>query len=82
MDPQPFLDISRNFYAPYGIRSAVQWYSFYLQRYVAHVRRRADGRRRRSRWPAAGTPSSTNGRSGWGGVPVVSTSAGGRGGRT
>jgi acetyl-CoA acetyltransferase len=34
MDPQPFIDISRNFYAPYGIRSAVQWYSFYLQRYV------------------------------------------------
>lgn len=34
MDPGPFIDISRNFYAPYGIRSAAQWYSFYLQRYV------------------------------------------------
>jgi acetyl-CoA acetyltransferase len=34
MDPQPFVDISRNYYAPYGIRSAVQWYSLYVERYV------------------------------------------------
>ena len=34
MDARPFVDISRNFYAPYGIRSAVQWYSLYIQRYV------------------------------------------------
>jgi acetyl-CoA acetyltransferase len=34
MDPGPFIDVSRNFYAPYGVRSAVQWYSFYIQRYV------------------------------------------------
>jgi acetyl-CoA acetyltransferase len=34
MDPQPFVDVSRNFYAPYGIRSAVQWYSLYVERYV------------------------------------------------
>jgi acetyl-CoA acetyltransferase len=34
MDQQPFVDVSRNFYAPYGIRSAVQWYSLYVQRYV------------------------------------------------
>jgi acetyl-CoA acetyltransferase len=34
LDPGPFIDVSRNFYAPYGIRSAVQWYSMYIQRYV------------------------------------------------
>ena len=34
MDAGPFIDVSRNFYAPYGVRSAVQWYSFYIQRYV------------------------------------------------
>ena len=34
MDPGPFIDVSRNFYAPYGVRSAVQWYSMYIQRYV------------------------------------------------
>ena len=33
-DPGPFIDVSRNFYAPYGVRSAVQWYSMYIQRYV------------------------------------------------
>ena len=34
LEPGPFVDVSRNFYAPYGIRSAVQWYSMYIQRYV------------------------------------------------
>ena len=34
LDPQPFMDVSRNFYAPYGVQSAVQWYSMYIQRYV------------------------------------------------
>ena len=34
MEPGPFVDVSRNFYAPYGVRSAVQWYSMYIQRYV------------------------------------------------
>lgn len=34
LDPGPFIDVSRNFYAPYGVRSAVQWYSMYIQRYV------------------------------------------------
>jgi acetyl-CoA acetyltransferase len=30
----PFAEVSRNYYAPYGVRSAAQWYSFYLSRYV------------------------------------------------
>lgn len=34
VDPSPFIDVSRDFYAPYGMRSAVQWYSTYIQRYV------------------------------------------------
>jgi acetyl-CoA acetyltransferase len=34
MDAGPFIDVSRNFYAPYGVRSAVQWYSMYISRYV------------------------------------------------
>ena len=34
MPSGPFIDISRNYYAPYGVRSAAQWYSFYLSRYV------------------------------------------------
>jgi acetyl-CoA acetyltransferase len=34
MDPMPFLDIARNYYAPYGVYSAVQWYAMYIQRYV------------------------------------------------
>ncbi len=34
MDAGPFIDVSRNFYAPYGVRSAVQWYSMYINRYV------------------------------------------------
>lgn len=34
IDPSPFIEISRNFCAPYGVRSAVQWYSTYIQRYV------------------------------------------------
>lgn len=34
LEPGPFVDVSRNFYAPYGVRSAVQWYSMYIQRYV------------------------------------------------
>jgi acetyl-CoA acetyltransferase len=29
-----FFDTVRNFYAPYGLRSAPWWYSLYLQRYV------------------------------------------------
>ena len=33
MSPGPFIEVSRNFYAPYGVRSAVQWYSLYIQRY-------------------------------------------------
>ena len=34
LEPGPFVDVSRNFYAPYGVRSAVQWYSMYIRRYV------------------------------------------------
>ena len=34
LEAGPFVDVSRNFYAPYGVRSAVQWYSMYIQRYV------------------------------------------------
>ena len=34
MDLGPVLETSRNFYVPYGVRSAAQWYSLYLQRYV------------------------------------------------
>ncbi|MGF1598858.1 MAG: transporter [Acidimicrobiales bacterium] len=34
LDPMPFIDIARNYYAPYGVYSAVQWYSMYIQRYV------------------------------------------------
>lgn len=34
LDLGPVLETSRNFYAPYGVRSAAQWYSLYLQRYV------------------------------------------------
>lgn len=34
MNPGPFIDVSRNFYAPYGVRSAAQWYSMYINRYV------------------------------------------------
>lgn len=34
MGQAPFGDVSRSFYAPYGVRSAAQWYSFYLSRYV------------------------------------------------
>lgn len=34
MPPGPFVEVSRNFYAPYGVRSAVQWYSMYINRYV------------------------------------------------
>src|ERR1700678_3799935 len=31
-----FFETVRNFYAPYGLRSAPWWYSLYLQRYVKH----------------------------------------------
>jgi acetyl-CoA acetyltransferase len=34
MDAGPFVDTAMNFYAPYGLRSAAQWYSLYLRRYV------------------------------------------------
>jgi acetyl-CoA acetyltransferase len=34
MDAGPFIEVSRNFYAPYGVRSAVQWYAMYINRYV------------------------------------------------
>ncbi|MPY94954.1 MAG: transporter [Acidimicrobiia bacterium] len=34
IDLGPVLETSRNFYSPYGLRSAAQWYSLYLQRYV------------------------------------------------
>ncbi|MFN0029830.1 MAG: thiolase C-terminal domain-containing protein [Acidimicrobiales bacterium] len=34
LDLGPVLEVSRNFYSPYGLRSAAQWYSLYLQRYV------------------------------------------------
>lgn len=34
MGQAPFAEVSRNYYAPYGVRSAAQWYSFYLSRYV------------------------------------------------
>lgn len=34
MDLGPVLETSRNFYAPYGVRTAAQWYSLYLQHYV------------------------------------------------
>lgn len=30
----PFAEVSRNYYAPYGLRVAAQWYSLYLSRYV------------------------------------------------
>ncbi len=30
----PFIDISRHYYAPLGVRTAAQWYCFYLRRYV------------------------------------------------
>ncbi len=30
----PFAEVSRMWYAPYGVRTAAQWYSFYLNRYV------------------------------------------------
>ena len=29
-----FFDVVKNYYAPYGLRSAPWWYSLYLQRYV------------------------------------------------
>jgi acetyl-CoA acetyltransferase len=31
-----FFDIVKNYYAPYGLRSAPWWYSLYLQRYVKY----------------------------------------------
>ncbi|MGE0232598.1 MAG: hypothetical protein AB7O39_01935 [Flavobacteriaceae bacterium] len=31
-----FFETVRNYYAPYGLRSAPWWYSLYLQRYVKH----------------------------------------------
>ena len=31
---RPFADIMRSYYAPYGARLAVQWYAFYIQRYM------------------------------------------------
>jgi acetyl-CoA acetyltransferase len=31
-----FFDTVKNYYAPYGLRSAPWWYSLYLQRYVKH----------------------------------------------
>ena len=31
-----FFDVVKNYYAPYGLRSAPWWYSLYLQRYVKH----------------------------------------------
>jgi len=34
MDVGPMVETIRNFYAPYGIMSAAQQYSFYLRRYV------------------------------------------------
>ncbi|MCP5027563.1 MAG: transporter [Actinomycetia bacterium] len=34
LDLGPVLETSRNFYAPYGMYAAAQWYSLYLQRYV------------------------------------------------
>lgn len=33
-DPLPFLEVSRTYYVPYGIRSAAQWYAMYVRRYV------------------------------------------------
>jgi acetyl-CoA acetyltransferase len=38
MDAGPFADTAMNFYAPYGLRSAAQWYSLYLRRYVEQYR--------------------------------------------
>ena len=38
MDMGPFVETARNFYAPYGVRSAAQWYAFYLMRYVQTYR--------------------------------------------
>ena len=35
MDLGPVLETSRIFYSPYGIRTAAQWYSLYLQSYVS-----------------------------------------------
>lgn len=34
LDMGPVMETSRNFYAPYGMRSAAEWYSLYLQAYV------------------------------------------------
>ncbi|NNF68491.1 MAG: transporter [Acidimicrobiia bacterium] len=34
MDQAPFIDIARNYYAPYGVNAAVQQYAMYIQRYV------------------------------------------------
>ncbi len=34
LDLGPVLETARNFYIPYGLRSAAEWYSLYLQRYV------------------------------------------------
>ncbi len=34
LDLGPVLETARNFYIPYGMRSAAEWYSLYLQRYV------------------------------------------------
>ena len=34
MDVGPMAETARNFYAPYGLRTAAQWYSLYLSRYV------------------------------------------------
>src|SRR5262249_53844828 len=31
-----FFEVVKNYYAPYGLRSAPWWYSLYLQRYVKH----------------------------------------------
>ena len=31
---RPFAELMRNYYAPYGARLAVQWYGFYIQRYM------------------------------------------------
>src|ERR1700677_3148964 len=31
-----FFETVKNYYAPYGLRSAPWWYSLYLQRYVKH----------------------------------------------
>lgn len=63
-------EAAATFYAPYGLRSAAQWYSLYLTRYVRHYGVEPETGRR-SPWPPAATPSSTPRRSCEAGDPTL-----------